>query len=163
MAWQALSASVFEAVIMLSGFFLASCIFSSAQYLLSLHFQQPFARSFATSLATWIVALPFTIVIAVSTWSWAVIPGAMLDASLQEALQIGLDELPARGGWVSGILAVPYGYESAKLWVVVQLRDYPIVGAFFSFDAALFSFVLCRSAVVITQCIETHISKVNET
>jgi hypothetical protein len=163
MAWQALSASIFEAAIMLTAFFLAACIFSVAQHLLLRHFHQPFARSFASLLATWIVALPFTVVIAVSTWSWAVIPGAILDASLQDALQIGLDELPARGGMIAGILSVPYGYESAKLWVVVQLRDYPIVGALFSFDAALFSFVLCRSAVVITQCIEIHILKVHET
>ncbi len=162
MAWQAICASITDAAIMITAFLLSAWIFSSGKHLPLRHFHQPFGRALAASLATWMVALPLTLIIALSTWAWATQPGAMRDAGFQDALQIGLDKLPARGGWIVGILAVPYGYEAAKLWVVVQLREYPIVGALFSLDAALFSFVLCRSAIVISQFIEAHIMKAQE-
>jgi len=159
LAWQALSVSIPEAAIILAAFFLSACLFATGQTLLLRHFQQPFARSIATSVVTWTVALPFTLIIALSTWALAPIPGKMLDAELMDALLIGLGNLPERGGWIAAILALPYGYEATKIWAVVQLRDYPIVGAVFSLDAALFSFVLCRSAIIITQFVETHIMK----
>lgn len=162
LASQALTATPADAITMLIAFLLSSCTFSSGQKALGRHFHQPFARAVTTSIVTWVVALPFTLIFALSTWAWATIPGAMLNAGLQEAVQIGLDRLPERGGWIAGVLAIPYGYEATKLWIVVQLRDYPVAGALFSLDAALFSFVLCRSAIVITQFIEAHVAKAQE-
>jgi len=161
-AWQALSVSLAQAAVMLAAFFLSACIFSTGQNILLRHFHQPFARVLATSLVTWGVALPFTLIIAFWTWRWAIMPGPILDASFQDALRIGLDKLPEREGWIAGILAVPYSYEAVKLWLVVQLRDYPAVGALFSIDAALFSFILCRSAIIITQFIDAHITRTRE-
>lgn len=162
LAWLALNASLAQSGLMIAAFLLAAWIFSAGQHLFSRHFHQPFARSWATSIVTWMVALPLTLIIAISTWVWATQPGAMWDAEFLNGLQIGFDKLPTRGGWIADILAVPYGYEAAKLWVVVQLREYPIFGALFSLDAALFSFVLCRSAIVMTHFIEAHIMKTLE-
>lgn len=84
-------------------------------------------------------------------------PGEILNASFYEALHIGRAQLPLRGGWLSTLLSVPFGYDAAKLWAVVQLRDYPILGLLFSLDAALFSFVLCRTSIVVAQFIEAHV------
>ncbi|MCE8531685.1 hypothetical protein KBY25_17195 [Ruegeria pomeroyi] len=162
LAWQSLTASMTEALIMLVAFVLSGTIFSATQSLLRNHFHQPFARVVATSLVTWMIALPFTVVLVASTWAWAKQPGEMLEADLLEAIQIGLHKLPERHGWVTAILMVPFGFEAAKLWGVVQLRSYPIVGFLFSLDSALFSFVLCRTAIVITQFVEANVRGVRE-
>lgn len=159
LAWQSVSATRIEALIMLFAVFFSGCVFATGQETLTRHFHQPFARVIATSVVTWAVALPFTLIVAISSWAWVAMPGDMLTASLPEALQIGLNNLPARRGWIAEVLAVPYAYEAAKLWVVVQLRGYPIVGALFSLDAALISFVLCRVGIVVTQFVETHVFK----
>ena len=160
LAWQALNASASDAVIIVATFFLTACIYSAGHDFLQRHFHEPFTRAFTTSLVSWLVALPFTLMVACYTWAWGSQPGAMLDAGLQEALQIGLANLPERGGWIASILAVPYGYEAAKLWGVVQLQDYPVAGVLFSLDTALFGFVLCRTAIVVTMFVETHVIKV---
>jgi len=162
LAWQALDATVSEAGIMLAAFLVSGCIFSFGKSLVMRHLQQPFAQVYSTSLFTWLIAVPFTFIIAAYTWTWSSQPGSMLDASLPEALQIGLSNLPERGGWISTVLSLPYGYEAAKLWGVVQLRDYPVAGLFFSLDTALFSFVLCRTAIIVTQFFEAHIVKLRE-
>lgn len=159
LAWQALILDAVGAVLFLSAFLLSACLFASGQNWLLRHFYQPFARSFATTAVTWLVALPFTLILAFATWSSAMMPGAILQADLPGAVQIGLQNLPERGGWIAYLLAIPYGYEAAKIWAVVQLRDYWIFGVLFSIDAALYSFVLCRSAIVITQFIETYVMK----
>lgn len=86
-------------------------------------------------------------------------PGEMLNASFSEVMFRGLGDLPDRGGWIGAILTIPSRYEAAQLWIVIQLKDYPIVGILFSLDAALFAFVLCRSAVVTTQFVEQNIIK----
>lgn len=162
LAWQALDASVVDASIMLVAFFLSAGLFSRGQRYLARHFHEPFARGLATSLVSWSVALPLILVIALTTWTSTPMPHEMLQADFVEAVQIGLSNLPERGGWIAGFLSIPYGYEAIKLWAVVQLRDYPIFSALFSLDVALFSFVLCRSAVILNQFIDTHILKVAE-
>lgn len=159
LAWQALNVVVSEAVLLTLAFFLSAALFASVQSWLLRHFFQPFARCIATTIVTSIVALPFMIILAFVTWSSALRPGAFLTADLPTALEIGLQNLPERGGWISSVLAIPYGYEAMKIWVVVQLKHYWIVGALFSLDAALFSFILCRSAVVVTQFVEAKVAK----
>lgn len=162
LAWQALRASAFEAALMLIIFFISALSYSFGQRLLLRHFHQPFARAFATSLVTWCLAVPATIGIAVVSWNFAIIPGRMMGAGIQEALQVGLMQLPPRDGWLSNILSVLFGYEAAKIWVVVQLRDYPVLGWIFSLDSALFSFILCRTSIIVAQFVEVHVLTKNE-
>lgn len=162
LAWQALRASTIEAALILIIFFVSALSYSFGQRLLLRHFRQPFARAFATSLVTWCLAVPATIGIAVMSWNFAVIPGRMMDAGFQEALQIGLLQLPPRDGWLSNILSVLFGYEAAKIWVVVQLRDYPVLGWIFSLDSALFSIILCRTGIIVAQFVEVHVLTKNE-
>ena len=159
LAWQALVASMAEASILVIAFFLSAVLFSAGQNVLVVHFHQPFARSIATFAGTWLVALPLIPVIAWITWRWGNMPGEILNAGINEAMFRGLGRLPDRGGWIGTILSIPSGYEAAKLWIVIQLKDYPIVGRLFSLDAALFAFVLCRSAVVIAHFVEQHVAK----
>lgn len=159
LAWQSLEATALELVVMGLAFLVSGYAFSAIQKSLLQHLHQPFAREFSVSIATWLVALPFTLFGATYTWAWSKQPGAMLDAGIHDALQIGLSNLPERGGWIASALAVPYGYEALKLWSVVQLKEYSIVAIFFSVDAVLFSFVLCRTAVILTLFIEAHVFK----
>lgn len=157
LAWQALRASIQEASLMALALFLSALTFLFLRNLLSRHLKNPFAQSYATSIATWAVAIPATVAFGLAVWNFSEIPGSMLDAGFQEALKVGLAQLPERGGVLSSILALPFVYETAKLWVVIQLRDYPVVGWIFSLDSALYGFVLCRTGIVIAQFIEQHI------
>lgn len=159
LAWQAWTVSWQGALVLAVAFVTSAMLFSAGQNILIAHFHQPFACGISTSMVTWMVAAPFTLVIAWTTWAWTKMPGGMLDATIYSAVASGIDKLPDRGGWISAILMLPAGYDAAKLWVVIQLRDYPIVGAIFSLDAALFAFVLCRSAIVVTQFIEAQVKK----
>lgn len=158
LAWQVLEASLLEASYMLALTFISGSIFSGSQTILTQHFHQPFARSYATSLATWMVALPFTLVVAVSTWSYTTYPGALLDASFQEALQLGWDKLPARNSWGTEFLSVFFAYTAGTLWAVIELREYPWVAAIFSLDNAFFCVVLSRSSIIVTQFIQSSSS-----
>lgn len=162
LAWQAIRVSPAEATTMLAAFVISASVFATIQAFVARHLYQPFARSVATSLTTWLVAVPFAVIIAYATWAWSTMPGAMLGASLSEAIKIGIAELPDRDGLIVDLLRVLYTFEATKLWVVVQLQNYPIVGALFSLDAALVSVVLTRSAIVITHVLEQHIMKVPE-
>jgi len=163
LAWQALSATLAVNAIMLAAVFASGFIFSVGQRLLVRHFYQPFARVIATNLVTWVVALPLMLIIAITTWGWSPIHNTMLDANFLEALQIGMENLPTRRGWISEVLAVPYAFESAKFWAIIQIKNYPQVAtlfsALFSLDAALYSFILCRVSIVVTQFVENNVSK----
>lgn len=155
LAWRALSVTLIEVTVLATAIILSATLFSIGLNWLSKHFHRPFARSIAASVVTWTVAFPFTLAIAWTTWEWSQMPGAMLNASLYDAMNSGLGELPDRGGLVTNILGLLSGYEAAKLWIVIQLREYPFVGVLFSLDAALYAFVLCRSAIVIALFVET--------
>ncbi|NGQ92449.1 hypothetical protein G5V65_16255 [Rhodobacter sp. HX-7-19] len=157
LAWQSLEASAFDFLVMGAVFLLSGCLFSIIEGRSLRHFHQPFARAISISLTTWLAAVPATIIVATYIWSEAKQPGAMIDATLQEAVQIGLSNLPERGGWIAAFLEVPYAYEAAKLWGVVQLREYPAAGVLFSLDTALFVFVLCRTAVILTLFVKVNV------
>lgn len=161
-AWQAISASAWDAVVMVGLFFLSALVYCFAQSLLLTHIFPPFSRVFAASVATWLVAVPGTLALTWTVWAYTTIPAEFLDANFQEALIAGRKQIPPRDGWLPTLLSVPVGYESAKLWAVVKLRDYPILGFIFSIDAALSSFVLCRTGAVVAQFIEAHVLQTSE-
>jgi hypothetical protein len=150
LAWQSLVGSGSELAVMTAAFILSGYLYCLAERFTLRHIHQPFARNYTASAVTWLVAVPFTLLIASNTWAWGAQPGSILHAELKEAIQIGLANLPERDGWVTSALAFPHGYEAAKLWGVVQLRDYPAAGILFSLDTALFGFVLCRTAINVT-------------
>ena len=157
LAWQALRASAIEASLMLVVFFVSAMAFSFTQRLLLQHFRQPFARAYATSLVTWCMAVPAAVAIALVVWNFTAMPGRILSTDFQGALAIGLAQWPQRDGWLNTLLSVPFSYEAAKLWVVVQLRYYPVLGWLFSVDAALFSFILCRTSIIVAQFVEVYV------
>ncbi len=157
LAWQALRASTSEAALMLTIFFISAVSYSFLEKFLSQNVRQPFSRFLATTPVTWCLAIPATITIASAFWHFSNIPGQMVDASFQESLEIGLSQLSSREGWISKSLSAFSGYEAAKLWVAMQLRDYPAIGWLFSLDTALFSIILCQTSIVVTQFVEAHI------
>lgn len=158
LAWQSLQASAFGFLTMGAVFFASGCLFLIIEQRSLRHFHQPFARTVSASMATWLAAVPTFVIFAAYILDEAKQPGAILQASLQEAVQIGLESLPERGGWIATILTLPYGYEAAKLWGVVQLREYPVAGVLFSLDTALFIFVLCRASIITTIFVKTNVT-----
>lgn len=156
LAYKALSVTAQEAILLFTLIFVSGIAFTISQVWLSRHLHQPFATATAASWTGWIVALPFALFYARYTFLNTGYPGAMIDARFQEALQIGLSNLPDRRGWITEIMALPYAYDASKLWAVVQLKEYPNVAAIFSLDAALISIIAAKAGIIIAyfvQCV----------
>lgn len=155
-AWNALTMSGAEIVVSLALVFASASLFLWMQSFLAKHFMPPFDRIFANGPTAWLVGLPFSVILFFVTWYAQSIPPEMFTADFSVALRSGLGELPERGGWITEILASGYAFEASKIWLVVQMRDYPLIAILFNLDMALFGFFAARASVVITHFVETH-------
>ncbi len=156
LAWQALVVSETDSFLLLTLAATSILMFFFYSGFTERHLHGPFARPLAVTFAT-ITTLPFFFVLAYRTFAYAAQPGDMLDASLAEAIELGLAQLPQRSGWVTQAMALPYAYDAAKLWVVVQLSAYPMASWLFCLDAALISFVLARACIVVASFVTVHV------
>jgi len=159
LAWQALTMSAAEAIVLLALAFASAWLFLSMQSFLARHVLPPFDKIFATRLSAWLIGLPFSVILFLVTWYATTVPVEMLTASFPEVMQSGFRELPERGGWISEILALGCAFEVAKLWLVAQLREYRLVALLFNLDMALFGFLSARASVVVTHFVETYYGK----
>lgn len=158
LAWKALDASMLEALVMCTAFLLSAYVLSVLQIIFSRHFHPPFDRNIAVSVATWLSAMLVFVVFFVLYWAVKLSPGELFAAeNLTDVIGLEQNSLPARSGWVTALMSALASYENLKLWLVVQLRDYLVSGVFYSLDAALWAYVLCRSAVVSTHLIKTKV------
>lgn len=156
LAWNALTMSGTEIVVSLVMVFASAWLFLSMRSFLAKHFVHPFDKIFATGPSTWIIGLPFSVILFLVTWYAQSIPVEMLTTDFSTALRSGLGELPERGGWIAEILAFGYAFEASKIWLVVQMRDYPLIAILFNLDMALFGLLAARASVVMTHFVETH-------
>lgn len=156
LAWQVLNMSAAEAAILLGLVYSSAWLFLWARGGVGGHFMPPFDRILTLGSSAWLVGLPFAIVLFLVSWRTTSVPLSMLDATFSEAVQSGFDALPERPGWIAEVLAFCYAVKAAKLWLVVQLRDYPLVALVFNLDAGLFGFLVARAGVVVTNFIDTH-------
>lgn len=156
LAWQALNMSAMEAITLLALAFSSAWLFLRMQAFLKLHVMPPFDSIMATGPSTWLIGLPFSILLFLVTWYTTTIPSEMLSATFAEAVQSGFRKLPERRSWIAEVLALAYAFEAAKLWMVVQLREYQLVTMLFNLDTALFGFLAARASVVVTHFVETH-------
>lgn len=156
LAWNALTMSRVEIVVSLVMVFSSALLFLWMQGFLVRSLMPPFDRIFAIGSSAWSIGLPFSIILFFVTWHDQSIPREMFTAEYSVALRSGLAELPERRGWISEILAFGFALETSKLWLVVQLRDNPLMAILFNLDMALFGFLAARASVVITYFVETH-------
>lgn len=156
LAWNALTMSETEIVVSLALVFASAWLFLWMQSFLARHFVPPFDRIFASGPIAWMVGLPFSVILFVVTWYAQSIPAEMLTEDFSGALRSGLGELPERRGWIAEILAYGYAFEASKIWLVVQMRDYPLIAILFNLDIALFGFFAARASVVMTHFVEAH-------
>ena len=156
LAWNALTMSGSEIVVYLALIFASAWLFLWMQSFLARHFVPPFDKIFATGPSAWIIGLPFSVTLFLVTWYAQSIPPEILTADFSGALRSGLGELPERRGWIAEILAYGYAFEASKIWLVVQMRDYPLIAILFNLDMALFGFFAARASVVMTHFVETH-------
>jgi hypothetical protein len=156
LAWNALTMSGAEILVSLALVFASAWLFLWIQSFLARHFIPPFDRIFATGPSAWMVALPFSVILFFVTWYAQSIPEEMLTADFSVTLRSGLGELPERRGWIAEILALGYAFDASKIWLVVQMRDYPLIAILFNLDMALFGFLAARASVVMTHFVETH-------
>lgn len=156
LAWNALTMSGAEIVVSLALVFVSAWLFLWMQSFLARHFMPPFDRVFANGPSAWMVGLPFSVILFLVTWYAQSIPAELLTADFSVELRPGLGELPERRGWITEILGFGYAFQASKIWLVVQMRDYPLIAIFFNLDMALFGFLAARASVVITHFVETH-------
>jgi len=156
LAWNALTMSGSEIVVYLALIFASAWLFLWMQSFLARHFVPPFDKIFATGPSAWIIGLPFSVILFLVTWYAQSIPPEILTADFSGALRSGLGELPERRGWIAEILAYGYAFEASKIWLVAQMRDYPLIAILFNLDMAIFGFLAARASVVITHFVETH-------
>ena len=148
LAWYALSSTHTELLLLA-----LLCLFASALYALALHklldhLTPPFARTTALWAST-LVAFMFVPVIAWANWHFTPHSAEIRFATLHEALQIGIGQLPHRRGWLAEPLSPLYALEYAKLWFVVQEGSPKWFSFWYSFDAALISLVAARACAVL--------------
>ena len=156
LAWSALTMPVLEAIVFLALAFASAWLFLWAQSFLAWHVMPPFDKIFAMGPSAWLIGLPFSIILFLVTWYTTTVPVEMFTASFPEAMRSGMRELPERRGWIAEILAFGNAYEVAKVFLVVQMREYPLVAFLSNLDMALFGFLAARASVVITHFVETH-------
>lgn len=156
LAWNALTMSGSEVVVYLALVFASAWLFLWMQSFLAKHFVPPFDKIFATGPSAWVIGLPFSVILFLVTWYARSIPPEILTADFSSALRSGLGEIPERRGWIAEILAFGYALEASKIWLIVQMRDYPIIAILFNLDMALFGFFAARASVVMTHFVETH-------
>ncbi|MDV7141760.1 hypothetical protein R3X27_03595 [Tropicimonas sp. TH_r6] len=157
LAWQTLKLPSEQIGLILAAVFVAGFVYGTGQRFAARHFNRPFDREYASRMATWLVSIPVFFVTWYGIWAWGEQPGTMLEASFVEAIEIGRSQVPAARGILSEVLSVPFAYDGAKLWAVVQLREHPFIALLFSADAALFSFVVVRTGVVVTHFLQSQI------
>jgi len=156
LAWHALTMSAVEAIVLLALAFASAWLFLSMQSFLARHVLPPFDKIFATGPSTWLIGLPFSVILFFVTWYAGNVPLEMFTASFPEVVQSGMHELPDRRGWIAEVLAFGYAFDAAKLWLVAQLREYRLVALFLNLDMALFGLLAARASVVVTHFVEAH-------
>lgn len=150
LSWQALTITAGElgAVVALS--LAVGLAFSLFQIWASTQFQEPFTTFFAFSSATWIIGGMFVPLVAWVNWNYVSYPAELRNIDLPQAVLLGLQELPRRGGWVSEVLSPLFAYDAIKLWIVLQLGTSRLATIIFSLDTALVSFIVARCIVTLT-------------
>lgn len=156
LAWKALTMTILEAVIALIFAFVSACSFLWAKSFLAKHIVPPFDKIFATTLSSWLIGTLFSAILFLVTWHTIVVPAELLTATFPEAMSSAMGELQERRGWIAEVLAFGYAYEAGKLWLVTQMREYPLAAILFNLDVALFGFLAARASVVIAHFVETH-------
>lgn len=156
LAWHALAMPADVAGILCMLSFATGAMFLALRSFFQRHFMPPFDRVFASGPSTWLIGLPFAFILFYATWHAPDVPAQIISASFPEAISIDLHRLPERNGWLSWTFGLASDFESAKLWLVAQGRDYPAVAAFYNLDMVLLGLLTARAGIVITNYIETH-------
>jgi hypothetical protein len=162
LAWHAISSTLPEFILFGILCFVASMLFAGIEKRSLQHLTPAFARTTALTAATLVACAIFIPVFAWANWNFTLQPGAIRSASLEQALQLGFDQLPARRGWVAEIMAPLYALEYAKLWFVVQAGSPKWFSFWYSIDAALISVIAARVSTVLMSIVHGKRGDFNE-
>ena len=149
LSWQALSSKPAEMMGIGALCLLAGALSLMSQAWLIRHLHIPFTRSTGMTIGTVVIAVVFVPILAWINWNYVSHPGEMV--GLVEAMQIGINELPVRRGWIAELLAGFYGAEAAKWWFVLKFKSSYWVMVLFSLDSALVAFIVAKAFVVLTE------------
>ena len=155
MAWQFLSASYYEFLTLMMCVLLAGISYIFIAGYTKNHLHSPYDQIVAIKIATWFAAI-------CCFWSfWYVawfIESHDMDYfkwSLGEAIVYGAPQSPNKNSILSPIFSLLFAFDAFKLWVTVQLKEYPFFPMLLSIDIALISVLLARISVIIVHFVET--------
>lgn len=148
LAWQAASMKPDQLPQVTIVFLTASLLFGWLQPAIGKLLQAPFHRYVAINLAT-LAVLPLVGYGAWQGYHTDPISKDLLNAQLSEVPAVALDGLPRRDGWISQLMAPLQIYESGKLWLASQFPGQRWLAVLVSLDAAVFAFVMGRTAAVV--------------
>tara|TARA_R110000787_G_scaffold136062_7_gene248466 strand:+ start:743 stop:1507 length:765 start_codon:yes stop_codon:yes gene_type:complete len=149
LAWQSITMKPDRLPQLAVAFLMASLLYIWFQSVFRKHLQAPFHRNMAIHLAT-LAVLPLVVYAAWQSYYTDPISKDLLNAQLSEVPSVALDDLLRRDGWISQLMAPLQIYESGKLWLASRFPEQRWLAVLVSLDAALFAFVMGRTAAVVT-------------
>jgi hypothetical protein len=150
LAWQSLTITSVEWLMLLALSVLASIVFLLIKLFARKHLREPSDSAAALVMGSWgltLIALP---ILTWLNWNYTDYPGEIRTQGVVEAASMAIDKLPARRGFFAEILAPLYAVDALKLWLAVRLNPSTWVPALYSIDAALVSFVFIRASMSLT-------------
>ena len=150
LAWQALSASDPIGLLLVMLCLAASATALGARRWLQRHLHHPYCVWHGANLGALIAGVIFLPILAWTIWNHVPIPGEFRTLGFWEAVQFGVAEgLPQRRGWIAEILAVPFAFESAQLWLIARFGTSVWVTVLYSLYLALVAFVVARASTAL--------------
>ena len=150
LAWQALTATDNELLVLMALCISAGCLSIWSQTRLSKSLRAPFAVAIGTNWGYVLSGFLFMLALAWINWNYVLHPSTMYTDTLHEAINRAASEVPARDSWISEILSVFYAFEAATVWGIVHIGAPFWVTILYSLEAALVTFIVAKSATAVT-------------
>ena len=163
LAWQALTIGREEAAALLALCITASGLSLWIKSRLAGSLHPPFAHSMGMGFGYGMAAFVFIPILMWINYEFVPHPGHIRTSGLAEAMLRATEELPERGGLITGLLSVLYAIDAAKIWFAVRLSGKAgsafWISMLYCLDAALVAFAVAKSSAAITDLFTTPSNK----
>ncbi|MEP3333615.1 hypothetical protein [Sedimentitalea sp.] len=162
LAWHVISSTYPELLLLAVLCLSAALVFEFSEHKFLGHLTPPFARMTALSTGTLVTAGFFIPIVAWANWNFSAHTGEIRTVGLEQALELGLEQMPERGGWIAELMAPFYALEYGKLWFVVQTGAPKWFSFWYSIDAALISVVAARTSAVLMSFVSVEKGRIDD-
>jgi hypothetical protein len=157
--WQIIVGSWVEITLLLAAAGISAIAFMACKRFFTRFLFHPFDAIWATRLATIVVTPVIIAAFYHFTWAHAQFPGEFLNTSFTQAMWLQPHDLPERDSALLDVFSIMQVQTATKLWLVAELKEYPIAARLFSLDNALFALIATRSFVLIASYMDARTQK----